>query len=342
MTTSSGAESRRSRFAAADEIAAELAERWRTADPYPEIPSALLNSGDVRDYVAATGLLWPFRDDDETLKPASYEVALLGTYVYFDQDGNRHSDEIRKNQPFALPPNSIAFVTLEPTFRLPEYIALRFNLRIDHVYKGLLLGTGPLVDPGFTGKLSIPLHNLTTNDYELVGGEGLIWVEFTKLSPAPATLKRPAGVPPPPERTREMVPLQPRKRDKDVFYYLRRAAGGRPVRSGIPKATADARAAAEAANLEIGRLRRRADIAAIAALATLAGLGLSVFGLLNGIGSRLDKPAVTREEYNELERRVAQFETSASHAAGASPTAPAATTPTATRRTASPSPSPTP
>lgn len=337
MTTGSGAGPRRSRYAGSDRIAETQAERWRTADPYPEIPSALLNSGDIRDYVAATGLLWPFRDDVETLKPASYEVALLGTYVYFDQDGNRHSDEICENKPFVLRQNSIAFVTLEPTFRLPDYIALRFNLRIDHVYKGLLLGTGPLIDPGFTGKLSIPLHNLTTNDYELFGGEGLIWVEFTKLSPTPATLQRPTGVPLPPARTREMATLQPRKRDKDVFYYLRRAAGARPVRSGIPEATADARAAAKAAELEIGRLRRRADIAAIAALATLAGLGLSVYGLLNGVGSRLDKPAVTREEYNELERRIAQLETSSIPTAGASPTAPARTGPTA-----SPSPSPTP
>jgi hypothetical protein len=47
----------------------------------------------------------------------------------------------------------------------------------------LLLGTGPLVDPGFAGRLFIPLHNLTSEPYTLIGGEGLIWVEFTKISP---------------------------------------------------------------------------------------------------------------------------------------------------------------
>ena len=65
---------------------------------------------------------------------------------------------------------------------LPEYIAARFNLHIRHVHKGLLLGTGPLIDPGFSGRILIPLHNLTDNDYELSGGDGIIWVEFTKLS----------------------------------------------------------------------------------------------------------------------------------------------------------------
>src|SRR5256885_14069412 len=67
-------------------------------------------------------------------------------------------------------------------FRFPDYIAARFNLKIPNVYRGLLLGTGPLVDPGWSGRLSFPLHNLTTNDYEFPGGEEIIWMEFTKLS----------------------------------------------------------------------------------------------------------------------------------------------------------------
>ena len=71
---------------------------------------------------------------------------------------------------------------MKEKFHLPEYIAARFNLHIRHVHKGILLGTGPLIDPGFSGKLLIPLHNLTDNDYKSKGGEGIIWVEFTKLS----------------------------------------------------------------------------------------------------------------------------------------------------------------
>jgi hypothetical protein len=81
-----------------------------------------------------------------------------------------------------LPANPITFVQVEPEFRLPNYIALRFNLRITHVHRGLLLGTGPLVDPGFRGKLLIPMHNLTASDYELATKEALIWIEFTKTT----------------------------------------------------------------------------------------------------------------------------------------------------------------
>jgi deoxycytidine triphosphate deaminase len=125
-------------------------------------------------------MIYPFYEEKQ--KPASYEVAVLGKYVYWDEKNKKHVGVIKRGEEFILRRNSIAFVTLEPTFRIPEYIAFRFNLKITHIYRGILLGTGPLVDPGFTGKLSIPLHNLTTNDYTIVGGEPLIWMEFTKLS----------------------------------------------------------------------------------------------------------------------------------------------------------------
>lgn len=48
--------------------------------------------------------------------------------------------------------------------------------------RGCLLGTGPIVDPGFEGRIMIPVHNLTANIDELKAGDGLIRVEFTKLS----------------------------------------------------------------------------------------------------------------------------------------------------------------
>ncbi|MGH2757218.1 MAG: dCTP deaminase domain-containing protein, partial [Actinomycetota bacterium] len=173
-------------FADSPEDAARRYEQWKTEDPFSdEIVPALLNSGDIADYVAATGMVHPFVPNKRKLKPASYEVDLLGKCVSFV--GPRRQDiqvsEIQRDQEFVLRENEIAFVQLEPTFRLPEYIALRFNLKIRHVYRGLLLGTGPLVDPGFVGHLWIPLHNLTSNEYVLRGGEGLVWMEFTKLSP---------------------------------------------------------------------------------------------------------------------------------------------------------------
>lgn len=157
-------------------------EQFLSKDPYPEIEAALLNSADIFQYVAKTGMIYPF--DSDKLQGASYEVAIRGTVIWWDEEKKEEHIEqlVKPGDSFKLEPNSIAFVTLEPMFRIPDYIALRFNLKIVHVYKGLLLGTGPLVDPGFVGRLSIPLHNLTANTYIFRAGDGIIQMEFTKLS----------------------------------------------------------------------------------------------------------------------------------------------------------------
>ncbi len=171
------------------EEAIEKFKQFGKVDPYPEIEPSLLNSADILDYVAKTGMIYPF--DVSCLKPASYGVKLQGEYMYWESlekpaiEGkleNITEKDIDGDFVFILKKDSIAFVGLEPDFRFPDYIAARFNLKIKHIYQGLLLGTGPIVDPGYQGKIYIPLHNLTNNDYKIKINKTLIWMEFTKLS----------------------------------------------------------------------------------------------------------------------------------------------------------------
>ena len=157
-------------------------------DPFPEIQPSLLNSADIQDYVEKTGMIYPFYKTN--LKPASYGIKLKGEYTYWDSPNNKVSGKLEaltdKDEDgdivFILKRNSIAYLQLEPDFRFPNYIAARFNLKIKHIYQGILLGTGPLVDPGYEGKIYTPLHNLTNNDYKIKISKPLIWMEFTKLS----------------------------------------------------------------------------------------------------------------------------------------------------------------
>ncbi len=152
-------------------------------DPIPKIPSALLNSADIASYASLTGMVWPF--DPKKLKTASYELSAGGDYTTVDEKGVATAGTLEEGQRLVLKRNSITYVTVRETFHLPDYIALRHNLKINHIYKGLLVGTGPLIDPGFVGKIALPIHNLTSNDYEIGPDEGIVWVEFTKLSPHP-------------------------------------------------------------------------------------------------------------------------------------------------------------
>ena len=206
---------------------------FKRFDPLPDVKPALLNAADIYDYARITGMICPFQTDDQLLKkklkPASYEVDFLGDIHYLNEKGERRLIEINQDTPFTLPKNSIVYVFLRTRFFLPDYIALRFNLKITHVHRGLLLGTGPLVDPGFSGQLLIPLHNLTSKDYQLTGGDGLIWVEFTKLSPHPnwdSSARKDAG---------DHVHFHAEKCDPTAQKYFNKASDGKPSTSSIPE-----------------------------------------------------------------------------------------------------------
>lgn len=185
------------------EKARESYVNWKDKDPFSQISPALLNSADIEDYVRLTGMIYPFHEED--LCGATYTVRLKGLCIYYEEktDGDGveehvfcvgednedlpHAKENKANnyrieRELRLKPNSITFITLEPVFQVPNYLVLRFNLKIPHIYKGLLLGTGPIIDPGFQGRLSIPLHNLTSNEYVFHQDDEIISLEVTKMS----------------------------------------------------------------------------------------------------------------------------------------------------------------
>jgi deoxycytidine triphosphate deaminase len=229
--------------AGSDEEAELRSAQARDCDPFPAIPPALLNSSDISDYVRTTGMIYPFHPGD--LKSASYSARIKGKFIRFDDHGKRIVENINFGDKFTLSSNSISFASIEPKFRLPNYIALRFNLQIRNVHKGLLLGTGPLVDPGFKGHLLIPLHNLTTNDYEMVGGDELIWIEFTKTSPHPRWDTKAAEL-------EAFYKLQGafkefNRPELTPEQYVERASPNRPIRSSIPEAMVESQRAVKAA-----------------------------------------------------------------------------------------------
>lgn len=229
------------KFAKSDKEAAEKYEKYKSIDPFPSIAPALLNSADIMNYVAATGMIFPFDSSEdrlkETLKPASYRIDTLGLCAYWDENDEKKEIVLNERDALTIKPNSIIFVGVEPMFRLPDYIALRFNLQITHVYKGLLVGTGPLVDPGFVGKLWLPLHNLTANTYTIYGGEEIIWMEFTKLSTVIGSESRDDLV----EKKGIFKSFPLRKNFKELNYYFDKAVGrDKSIRSSIPVAIKEA------------------------------------------------------------------------------------------------------
>jgi deoxycytidine triphosphate deaminase len=122
------------------------------------------------------GMIGPW--EDERLKPASYELT-LGPNCLVNGEIRVLSDD---DPWLEIPYNSIVFVSMGQWVRLPHYLAARFDLAIEFIYQGILLGTGPQVDPGFQGVLSCPLHNISSDSVHMRLGQPFAKIDFAKTS----------------------------------------------------------------------------------------------------------------------------------------------------------------
>lgn len=287
-----------------DDLAAKRHACYLNDDPFPEIESSLLGSAAFLKYIQTTAMIHPFQGWDhqdqkpnpDLVKPASYEMRPGKSFFVYDQSGELIERELTSSgakRYIRLPANSITFVSTEETFRLPNYIAARFNLRIKHVHRGILLGTGPLIDPGYNQPILIPLHNLTDEEHFIALDEGLIWVEFTKTYPAPkhdlydGHFGRPS--------------FQPRKNRKGFRDYLFAAANGKPIRSSITGVNAIARRA-ESRVERFGKSIRNFGLVGIAGLVfTVASL---LYPTLSLIFTANQQNVATQQQIDELKHEV--------------------------------------
>jgi deoxycytidine triphosphate deaminase len=278
-------------FADSEEAAEGRFEQTRNLDPFPEIPPALLNTADLLDYVAATGMIYPFDidwgDKTEMLKPASCGIKVGGDVIFWDTDRKGKPKKVTRHlahgEELKLKQNTIVYVTLEPTLRLPDYMAARFNLTIRDIYRGLLVGTGPLVDPGFQGRLSLPLHNLTVNDYRIYGGEPLVWMEFTKLSPH-KRWSGGGGVP----RSGDYVEFPQRKlKRRSLDAYLARASD-EAITSSIPPLLGRTEKSARNAKRSANVVAFVSFLAAVAVVVGVVAALVSIYGLVDSSNDSRD------------------------------------------------------
>lgn len=152
-------------------------------DPFPDL-QGMLTSEHIRRYHEQVGrMIRPF--DPGLLKTASYELT-LGTQHLIEGEDRVLSEDDPK---LRLPPNSLSFVSMQQVLLLPHYLVGRFDLAIQFIYQGLLLGTGPQVDPGFQGALSCPLHNISNDEIVIELGQSFAKIDFAKTVPRPVEVR---------------------------------------------------------------------------------------------------------------------------------------------------------
>jgi deoxycytidine triphosphate deaminase len=179
-----------------------LNEQWKYKDPNEPDRGILL--ADQIHQLSTEKLLICEDYEPQNLRPAAYTLRIGDDYI--DSDGKRHKLSA-EDDTFVFEKNSIVFVSTKEKLDLPFYIVARFNLRVNWVYAGILLGTGPQVDPGFSGQLSCPLYNLTNVDIMIKRGEDFATIDFEKTT---TLLKNHPG----PEEKKKVID---RAKDKELL-----------------------------------------------------------------------------------------------------------------------------
>ena len=154
---------------------------WKYLDPKRSNPDrkGMLLSNEIEMF-QKKDLLISKEFTVENLRPAAYTLRIGSKYV--DSKGRVGQLDEKKKNYFKMEPNSIVYVSTLEKLDLPYYIAARFNLRVKWVYRGILLGTGPQVEPGYRGYLSCPLYNLTNRPIKIEYGEDFATIDFERTT----------------------------------------------------------------------------------------------------------------------------------------------------------------
>ena len=154
---------------------------WKYVDPKRADPSrkGMLLSNEI-DMFCQKRLLIADDFEHKNLRPAAYTLRIGPKFV--DSRGRIGRLDEKKKTYFKMEPNSIVYVSTLERLDLPCYIAARFNLRVKWVYRGILLGTGPQVEPGYRGYLSCPLYNLTDQPIKIEYREDFATIDFERTT----------------------------------------------------------------------------------------------------------------------------------------------------------------
>lgn len=151
------------------------------------LPAGMLSSPHIQFCIDKYKIIKNY--DPKCLGPATYNMRIGGDVLAWEKDKKiefklEKQEDLNKNirSKIEFKPNSLTFVTTVEEFNLTKDIIARFNLKSKLVHQGLLLGTGPIVDPQLKARLLIPIHNFSNKTITMEFGQELISVEFTKTS----------------------------------------------------------------------------------------------------------------------------------------------------------------
>ena len=143
----------------------------------------LSNSQILQQVTTGRLLIDPFHE--KHLEPASYDLR-IGKDAATVSASDDPMINLEQARFLMIAPYAPAILYAMEHLTLPLDLVGRFGLKSSLSRRGIYASVGPQVDPGFDGKLSVTLFNLTPAPVALNYGDTFLSVEFHKLD-EPAT-----------------------------------------------------------------------------------------------------------------------------------------------------------
>jgi dCTP deaminase len=142
----------------------------------------ILTDADIKAAIASGDIVIdPF--DEKQIQPASIDLR-----VGDEGATTKHKRKIKIDEAglIILEPGDFGVICLLERVKFgPQYVG-RLGLRSKYARKGLIATTGPQVDPGFEGSITLGLANLTPKSVSLSHRDDILTLEIHKLE-KPAT-----------------------------------------------------------------------------------------------------------------------------------------------------------
>ena len=116
--------------------------------------------------------------DPAAVEPASYDLR-VGSQAA--TSSTRKVTDLAQEGFVEVKPGDFVIVTTLETIKLDNAHVGRFGLTSSHARRGLIATAGPQIDPGFHGRLTIGLTNLSTKSVALTHKDSFLTVEFHRL-----------------------------------------------------------------------------------------------------------------------------------------------------------------
>lgn len=135
----------------------------------------ILSDLDIRHFIDTGDIvIWDFSNE---LEPASYDLR-IGKEGMIEQG----TVNIEEKKYIKIPRGAIIVIYPLEKIKLSTRVAARYGLRSHFARKGLVLLSGPQIDPGFNGTLAVTLFNAGTSEVVLSYMEKFATIEFSLLN----------------------------------------------------------------------------------------------------------------------------------------------------------------